>query len=401
MGEGGEAHIFETNIPDLVAKIYEPKHRTKIQEAKIKFMINNPINDKSLCWPTGILKHNGKFIGIVMPYIRCDNNNTYVHPDNMQDDPKEWAEIFNNDKKNSIKIIINTIKIFELMRNHNIVIGDFNLKNIFINTKTCDVILIDLDSIQIDKYPSILCKEKFNAPEIIRGITDPDISDGEETRIANQYYHKKYSTFDRDNFSLAVFIFYLLTGRFPYYNAFNASNIDFPFHPSNEQIALEHNINANETRSKIWTHLPFFVREALYKCFTTKDPKERLTPKKWKEVFKYYLSILENGQLLELDNGCNVMINSDYIPYNTLGNVKLLTEITLNSYGFTMKDAIKKLYKKLKKEINIESINFSIDLDMVSEYLKYNRVLKLEKCTFKLLFNIGVYKKVSIKYTYS
>jgi hypothetical protein len=59
-----------------------------------------------------------------------------------------------------------------------------------------------------------------------------------------------------------------------------------------------------------------------------------------------------------------------------------------------MEDTVKKLLINLKKN----GIKSNADTKMISEYLKHNRILKIDNITYKLLFNIGVYKKISLEY---
>lgn len=389
---GGEGATFTTNVDGLVAKLYNIKKLTKVQEEKLCFMVNNPIDDSRLCWPKGILKFNGKFVGIVMPYIKCDgynihqNEDIYIHPEWSDYSTKEFSKVFNNNQKNIVKSLISTMEIFEKLKNHNIVVGDFGFDNIFINQKTFEVVLIDLDSVQIGKYPSLLCKKKWNAPEILQGSSG--LNNDNDDLIALQYYHKIYSTFHRDAYSLAVFAFSLLIRRDPYVNIDACVNYEFLFDPINEKLTVNH---YGESVSNIWAHLPYFIREAFHKCFTTKNPNERLTPKQWKELFKYYLNILENGQLEQLDKGCYKCYNSDYISFSSLENVKMIYKKRFDSVGFTMKDAIRKLL------INSNNVVLNESIDIISEYLKHHKVLKINNCTFKVLFNIGVFKKLSLE----
>lgn len=385
---GGEGAVFKTNMDGMVAKIYWPRMRTTLRKEKLTFMVNNQIDDKSICWPKGILTYHDEFVGIVMPLI---DHNLY---DKIDTDygHKDVAEFFKDDRRNALKLLINVMKIFEKLKSNNIIMGDINFNNFMVNKNNYYVILIDLDGAQIDKFPCVTCKEHFNAPELFKNVEDEEAN---EEHLANNYYHQMYSTFLRDNYGLAVYSFMILMCVKPYNNLACLSKNEFGYHLTNENITIE-NKKAYEYSYR-WAHLPFFVREAFYKCFTTTDPNERLTPKQWKTIFKYYLDLLNKNQLAALDEDCLILYKHNQLDYSKLENVKMILEVCLTSSAFTMKDAVKRLSTDLKKN----GVNSNIDVSMVSEYLKYNRVLKIDNVTFKLLFNIGVLKKVALEYKYS
>ena len=123
------------------------------------------------------------------------------------------------------------------------------------------------------------------------------------------------------------------------------------------------------------------------------DEKLLKPMEKWGECgLKHKGDLLDNGELVKKDCDCLLLYNSKPIDYACLGNVKMIR--TLQSSGFTMKDTI----KRLLVELNKNGSPLSIDAKMISEYLKHNRVMEVNNYTFQLLFNIGVYQKVMLKY---
>ena len=382
---GGEGAVFKTSIDGLVAKIYLPKMRTALRKEKLNLMVNNQIEDKAICWPKGILTYQDKFVGIVMPLIDHDVYEI-IDPDIGHE---EVSQFLKNDRRNALKILINVMEIFEKLKANNIVMGDINFNNFMINKLNFEVILIDLDGAQIDKFPCVTCKERFNAPELFKNVID---SEENEEHVANNYYHQMYSTFLRDRYGLAAYSFMLLMCVKPFNDILCLSRNEFGYDLTDERITID-NRKAYQYSYR-WAHFPFFVREAFHKCFTTKNPNDRLTPEQWKSVFKYYLDLLNGESLSSLDADCLVLYDLKAIDYSVLKNVKMILTARINSTAFTMKDAVKRLSSDLKKNDIIDSI----DVKLVSEYLKTKRVFKTERFTFKLLFNIGVLIKVSLEY---
>lgn len=393
---GGEGCVFKTNIDGLVAKIYYPSMQATYREEKIKLMVNNQIDDKRICWPKGVLTYSDKFIGFVMPYVNKEYDKIYL------DDKEDIINFLKNDKRNALRLLINVMNVFEKLRAYNIVYGDVHYDNIMINRNNYEVILIDVDGAQIDKYPCIACKENFNAPELLKSfekINEADwyagkveLGDYAEEKAVSPYYNSVYSTFLRDNYSLAYYVFTTFIVGFPYCNIFRQAKCLFTYDIIEESKSIEN--GGDNTYSARWAHLPMFMRESLYKCFTTKNPNERLTPSQWKKRLEYYLKLLDEGRLNHLDNDCMKIIDIKSLDYHTLQDIKFALKINIISSAFTMNDAIKKISSNMKKN----GIMYDIDIPMISEYLKHNRMLKIDKCTIKLLFNIGILKKVSLEY---
>ncbi len=379
---GGEGVVFRTNKEGFVAKIYFKKMRSNFRRDKIRLMVDNPINDNSICWPCSLLMSNKEFVGFLMPLI----SESYVIKDPFDYSVDELSSFFKYDKRNVIKVLINIMCIFEKLKSNNIVMGDINFNNFMINKNTYEVILIDLDGAQIDKYPCVTCKAYFNAPELFSEVTDYE--DNEEC-IANKHYHSYYSTFLRDSFGLAAYSFMLLMKEKPYNGIECLAKFDFGYDVSNVDKTIA---NKNETYSNRWAHLPLFMREAFYKCFTTKNPNERLTPKQWCDYLRYYLKLLENGEIKKYDNDCLVIYKHDRIDYSII-NISLKKYLNLS--GFTINDVVKRLVNDAKKD----GIEINVDYKMISEYLKHNRIMNYNNMfKFKVLFNIGVYKKIALEY---
>lgn len=382
---GGEGVVYKTNIKGMVAKIYWPNCRTKVREEKIKFMLNNPVDDPSICWPKGILKINKQFVGFIMPEI---DNKIYIKIDPF-DGANELEVIFNKNKKNLLLVLLNVMKAFEKLRTYNIVMGDFNFDNILINKNDYSVVLIDLDGAQVGRFPSIGCKSNFNAPEIfIKKLDDDD----NEEKTANIYYHKYYSAFDRDNYSLAAYAFMLLILKQPYKIPSHITLKKFCFDLLNQDNTLMFH---HQTHSNRWAHLPLFVREAFYTSFTTSSVKERLNPSQWIKVFSRYLKLLDDEQYMVLDPNCCVLYKYEPFDYSILAQFKTNHEFKIQQYGFSMIDTMKRIFNDVSSRLD----NCNLDYKMIAEYLNHHRIFKVNKSLeIKLLLNIGVLKKIEAVY---
>ena len=393
LGDGGEGAVFKTNLDEIVAKIYWPHMRTIVREEKITYMFYNQIDSINLCWPKGILKCNGKFVGFIMPLIDSKN---YVVLNEYMYDYKERAKFFKDDRHNELKMLINLMNVFEELRTHNIVMGDVNFRNIMIKKNSYDIVLMDLDGAQIDKYPCLTTDEQFNAPEVLKNAKEEDDNDN-EIKLALMHYHHTYSTFLRDNYSLAYIVFKIMMDSDPYNDILDTSHYKFGYDLLNYQSTKDN--NKNEYCLARWSHLPYFMRELLHKCFTTKNPNKRLNPSQWKTALEHYLKLLDSGELKAVDKDYLKIYpnHKDLIDFNKLSDFKLVLKESINFTGFTIKDIIKKFEVILKKY----DIEFTFDKKMISEYLKYNRMLKIDHFTFKILFNIGVLKKVALEYVCS
>lgn len=385
---GGEGVVYSTTISGMVAKIYWPKMRTKFREEKLILMIENQIDNNFICWPKGILFHDKEFVGFIMPLI---DGSLYEKVD-PECGISVTSNFFKDNRKNVLVTLINIMSIFETLRLNNIVMGDVNFNNFMINKETYDVMLIDLDGAQIDKFPCMTCKAYFNAPEIFKGMNDLNYESQEE-HIANSYYHKNYSTFYRDDYSLAVYSFYILMGVKPFKNIVSLSKREFLYDIYDEDKTTK---TMGDTYSCRWSHLPFFVREAFFNSFTTKNYNARLKPNEWKGIFNYYLELLEEDKIKKLDPDCLTVYNEDKdrIDYSILLNLKYIYKFSMLSYGFTIKETIKKIFKEFKNN----GIDKEIDSMMITEYLKHNTFLKINNYTFKLILDIGVLKKISVEY---
>ena len=215
IGHGGEGSIYKIiGTPDKVAKIYkaeilaDSQNRTE-RERKLKAMIGMNIepvvgNILRLAWPVDVLYSHGQMVGFVMPKIskklkifdiqrcwRAEPSNPCTQAVLSVYPGYTW--------KYSVQFAYNLAWVVFYVHSKGIVIGDLNQNNVYADTTTGAVVLIDCDSFDItDRKTGERFPCKVGWPEILA----PELqTDGEL---------KGRFTIYTDEFSLAIHIFRLL-----------------------------------------------------------------------------------------------------------------------------------------------------------------------------------------------
>lgn len=205
IGSGGEGSVYKTSDAHYVAKIFAnniDNNKLKIKEEKLKYMVShsiNPVmkNDTVIAaWPTDILYQNGKFVGYMMPEV-SDANCIYMVARGGKDAEKVIPKY---NWKNAAIVAYNLASSVAYLHAHNIVIGDFNSKNIMVY-RNGYIAFIDTDSFDISekaddkRYKCCVGKEEYLAPEL------------QSWNLSNE---RAIFTKHTDEFALAVHIFQLL-----------------------------------------------------------------------------------------------------------------------------------------------------------------------------------------------
>lgn len=212
---GGEASLYSiVDRPNLAAKIYnssileDPIKRSE-RERKLKAMVATNIPAYvdgllRLAWPMDVLYENGKMVGFVMPKVFRPLNFYDVQRFNRAASSSlstknvlaVWPD-FN--WKSSLQVAYNLAALVAFLHAKGIVIGDLNQKNILLDGKTRQVILVDCDSFQ---FMDPKTKEAFYCNVGMPEILPPEL----------QHKGSFRGKFNRhtDDFSLAVHIFRLL-----------------------------------------------------------------------------------------------------------------------------------------------------------------------------------------------
>ena len=216
--EGGQGVVFNTSISkNIVVKIFNAKERTRYTEEKIKFICNYKFNDAGICWPISAVETlDGEFVGFIMPRVEGKPLDLLANGRK-----KNVYKVFPTyTRKTQIQVIINILQQFKKLHDLNILVGDVKLENILVKPNT-EVTLIDMDSIQIDKYYCGQATPGYDSPDFLEYVYTKtknksihEIRSG--IRILYFYYLKKYRDLKYEYHALAVVIYRLLMRSFPY-----------------------------------------------------------------------------------------------------------------------------------------------------------------------------------------
>jgi DNA-binding helix-hairpin-helix protein with protein kinase domain len=221
IGKGGEGAVYEIELAGrrLVTKIYHEKISNE-KQAKIIEMIRNGNESlkKISTWPLDTITKNGQINGFIMEKI--DNSEPIHHyyspAQRKQNFPdKDWAFLVNMAR--------NVCVAFDIMHQHNYIIGDINPNLVFVASDSV-VKLIDCDSFQI-----IAGKNKYLCEVGVPHFTPPELQVYTSFKGVSR-------TRNHDNFGLAILIFHLLMmGRHPYSGVFLGQG-EMPLETSIEQF---------------------------------------------------------------------------------------------------------------------------------------------------------------------
>ncbi len=218
INSGGEGYIYPVNGDSTkVIKIYNDQSVSHEVERKLRVMNTSKLNPtllKYLAWPIDLVSLNGKFVGFVMPKLSqtIELSQLYRYPP----DPKLKISLHQ-------KLLVSQNICFVIHGVHQAgyVFGDFNPKNIGINSQNGYVSFFDTDSFHVyDKINGITyrCKVGFDgyvAPELLEKL--------EKNRTDYSTQQLPTYTVQTDYFALAVHIFRLIFNGYSPYNGIPTS----------------------------------------------------------------------------------------------------------------------------------------------------------------------------------
>ncbi len=238
LGAGGEGIVYEVQGDNSkVAKIYKndkfktPNDRMTM-DRKLKAMIrmNIPVyvdGKLRLAWPLDILYQNGSMVGFIMPKIDAKCKIFDIQRVDIKNPRDPVMKIYPNYTwKYSVQFAYNLSWVVKYVHEKNIVIGDLNQNNIYVDTSTGAVILIDCDSFDIkdpssgEYFPCEVGLPEMLAPEL---QTVGNLRNGSFTK-------------ETDNFSLAIHIFRLLMKNADPFGGIITNNRSVSSIPANASI---------------------------------------------------------------------------------------------------------------------------------------------------------------------
>lgn len=192
---GGEGSCYRVG-EKFVCKIYIKEKLTVWRREKLKYMVNHPIENDSICWPKGIVTNKeGEFVGYLMP-VATGKSLEYLIND--IEDKRKYVK----NKLQLINICKNIANAFSVLHKNGVIMGDVSANNILFNKEK--VVLIDMDSVQVGGYPCKMFTEGYVAPEHIGAdkitVKIPEIRDPQN-----------------EVFNVSILLFQLLVGNNPYF----------------------------------------------------------------------------------------------------------------------------------------------------------------------------------------
>lgn len=233
LGEGGEGIVYDLiNDNRQVAKIYKNTHfKSKRErdktERKLKAMVSMKLsgyvnNILMFTWPQDILYYNGVMVGFIMPKV---NSNLKIYSIyRMGNDVKKIYPKFT--WKYSVQFAYNLAWVVQYLHLNGIIVGDFNQNNIYVDTNTGAIVLVDCDSFDItdpqtgEHFPCTVGFSEVLAPEL---QTVGNLKNGRFTK-------------ESDLFSLAIHIFRLLMKNADPFGGIIASGPSTSSIPQNQAI---------------------------------------------------------------------------------------------------------------------------------------------------------------------
>ena len=217
LGSGGEGGVYSIlGVADKVVKIYHSGVATPELEEKLKLMSGNPPSASILnqvAWPIDVIYDgNRNFRGFVMPRlsITAELGKVYCYPPET-----------NITYKQRIIIAQNICVVISEVHRAGYVFGDFNPRNIGVDTNTGLVAFLDTDTyhIVVDKnsnkaYRCKVCAPGYAAPELLEKCINHKTNHPEDS--TDLYAKTPLDTFteETDNFALAIHMFRLLMNGF-------------------------------------------------------------------------------------------------------------------------------------------------------------------------------------------
>ena len=414
IAEGEEGIIYSlANNSSYVAKIYKPKHRTKVKAKKLKKMLSFKNENEHICWPCDILEtHNGIFVGFIMPAVEGKIlKSLTISSGSMK---KKYPKV---DRKVQIEIVLEFLNLFKYLHEHNILFGDINLSNIMFDDQY-HVTFVDMDCVQVGEFPCITSTPGFDSPEVIIGRGEdrfvwlPEFKTFEFVR----YYSDFYRTMEMECFSISVLIYSFFMHNFPPYDYREFGLIGDQGEYNDNELCMKQQfaystdadkVENNANHKSIWSHFPSFLKEAFVNCFVY---NKRYTDDEWIQLFTRYKNLLESGVIAKSDPECMNPFPENQANYDAL---KFTLNDTLERNGFVRWHAVGRIIKALGDDrIKRQVLKISDLLKKNPEVLVYvtddgdvyvdetpeEGKTVVANYRFRLVYNIGVLKKVKCEY---
>ncbi len=296
LGDGGEGTVYLSDR-GMAVKIYKKEKLTKEKCQKIKLMLSKDIRCEGVCWPTNIIYNNHReFVGYEMPLAKGKPLQTaiFTKPLFLRGYP-DWK------KSNMVGLCLDILNKIIYLHDRNIILGDINPHNILIDEQG-KTVFVDTDSYQVGGFPCPVGTIPFKAQELF--IEDREFK---EKYGRSRSFGEYLRTFNNEYFAIAVLLFeIMLPGKHPY-SLLGGSDMEENILRMDFAYPLGDQSNGKTPGGPwrfAWSHLPYKVKKSFYETFRKEGEytgKNRLTPREWRNLFKKYKELLDNGKMREQD----------------------------------------------------------------------------------------------------
>jgi serine/threonine protein kinase len=271
--EGGEGRIYVEG--SVLIKIYIREEIPRNLEEKLRLLKSRGSGIKSVVFPKEMVyNQKSEFIGYTMDKLEgtvtlCD----YIRG--------VYTKRYSLTREDLVQICIDILEITEELHKKGIYIGDWNTKNILIDTRTKKPYLIDVDSYQIGEY---------SCPVGMREFTDPD--------FIKLIKGKNYSSYHRNEkneiFALNTLLFQILMlGKKPYARK-NNENMELVSYEFPYRFNCDPSLEPEGNWKYIWHNMTYKLKEAFWETFKS---GERYKLDWWNYIMKGYLVELKRGNV--------------------------------------------------------------------------------------------------------
>lgn len=277
LGSGGEGTTYETDNA-LVCKVYQRSRLKQSTIDKIKLMSSRQVRHPAICWPISLAynSHN-EAVGYLMPKAEGKELQTTVFiPPRLQKIFPHWI------RWHLVQLTSTILNAVAYLHSLNVLLGDINARNILVQDAST-VFFVDCDSYQVEGFPCPVGQPPYLAPEL---------------------YGEKLSstlrTLEHEHFAIATLVFMLLhPGKPPYSHegggdpSENVRKQHFPY-----PLGDRHGSRSPTGPWRfIWSHLPYYVKEAFYKKVFGPDShlSKRLSVTEWQALMRRYENDFAKG----------------------------------------------------------------------------------------------------------
>lgn len=332
-GEGEVRNIVSpSHLKGNCVKIYYTQKRTKQQENKIKFMVDNPPQQVEqrgfkIGWAIDIIQQNNKFIGFMMPLAFPDSKKLVAITSTTLSKKLDynWQKY---DRKNGKTALFNRLKLMNniaipihlLHQTGKYVLQDFKPDNVLI-THTGQVTICDMDSIQITNGQTML----FHGTAATAGYAPPEFEKSGVGKSPTVPLQKSW-----DNFALSVVFYQLLFG----------------LHPYAVTPKMQKNANSSEISTNISDDLfPFGANTHKIQVVPPLHDKFKVLPQNIQDLFKRAFSLNAANRPSADEWGKNI--------HNIIKNAGTISEIPVTPPPVPPKDNFIKCSKGHKYNKNL------------------------------------------------